>query len=57
MTSKGIHYTCVITICRFMVPMIKSFNLSEDVRDVGFYAGFIAAAFPFAQFLTSIFWG
>ncbi|KAI3651429.1 hypothetical protein MP228_003700 [Amoeboaphelidium protococcarum] len=41
----------------FMVPMIKSFNLSEDVRDVGFYAGFIAAAFPFAQFLTSIFWG
>ncbi|KAJ2998378.1 hypothetical protein HDV02_004593 [Globomyces sp. JEL0801] len=40
----------------FVYFMVKDFNMAEE-KDIGFYVGFIAASFSFAQFLTSMLWG
>jgi MFS family permease len=41
----------------FLFYMVKGFHLTDDTREIGFYAGFLAASFSLAQFLTSLPWG
>ncbi len=36
---------------------MKSFEISNDEKDIGMYVGLIASSFSVAQFLTSILWG
>jgi MFS family permease len=36
---------------------IKDLNIVDKESDIAFYAGFLAASFSFAQFITSLFWG
>ncbi|CAH1762330.1 3451_t:CDS:2 [Entrophospora sp. SA101] len=37
--------------------MVRDFGVSDDDKEIGFYAGLIASSFFFAQFCFSIFWG
>jgi MFS family permease len=37
--------------------MVRDFHLSDDERDIGYFAGLVAASFSLAQFLTSVPWG
>ncbi|PON89775.1 Tetracycline resistance protein/multidrug resistance protein [Trema orientale] len=37
--------------------MIKDFQIAKKEEDIGFYAGFVGAAFMFGRFLTSFLWG
>ncbi|KAF2073825.1 hypothetical protein CYY_004852 [Polysphondylium violaceum] len=37
--------------------MIVYFGLVEKLEDVGYFAGYVASFFSFAQFLSSFFWG
>lgn len=37
--------------------MIKSFNITNDERQIAVYAGMVTSAFAFAEFSASVFWG
>jgi hypothetical protein len=41
----------------FVIFMVRDFRISEREEDIGYYVGFIAAAFGFAQLLSAMFWG
>nr|CAG8505015.1 1277_t:CDS:2 [Entrophospora candida] len=41
----------------FIYFMVRDFGVSDDDKEIGFYAGLIASSFFFAQFCFSIFWG
>ncbi|RUS16332.1 major facilitator superfamily domain-containing protein [Endogone sp. FLAS-F59071] len=41
----------------FIYFMVRDFHLTNDDKEIGFYAGTIASAYFLAQFLTSILWG
>ena len=57
----------VLACCRFSEPvamtssfpylffMIRDFHLTEDEKEIGRYAGFLASCFSFAQFFSGIF--
>jgi hypothetical protein len=54
----------VLACCRFSEPvamtssfpylffMIRDFHLSDDEKEIGRYAGFLASSFSFAQFIS-----
>jgi MFS family permease len=37
--------------------MVKSFNVTNDERQIAMYAGMVTSAFALAEFVASIFWG
>ena len=37
--------------------MIRSFHITENDDQIGFYAGLVTSAFAFAEFSTGVFWG
>eukprot|EP01112_Ceratiomyxa_fruticulosa_P019085 TRINITY_DN618_c0_g1_i1.p1 TRINITY_DN618_c0_g1~~TRINITY_DN618_c0_g1_i1.p1 ORF type:complete len:585 (+),score=111.21 TRINITY_DN618_c0_g1_i1:372-2126(+) len=37
--------------------MVQSFNVAPDERKIGYYVGFLASSYYFAQFLCSFIWG
>ncbi|ONK78525.1 uncharacterized protein A4U43_C02F19730, partial [Asparagus officinalis] len=41
----------------FLYFMIRDLQIAKRVEDIGFYAGFVGAAFMFGRALTSVFWG
>ncbi|KAI7862738.1 major facilitator superfamily domain-containing protein [Spinellus fusiger] len=41
----------------FIYFMVKDFHLSDDEKEIGTYAGWIASVFFVAQFSTAILWG
>ncbi|KAI8877030.1 MFS general substrate transporter [Backusella circina FSU 941] len=41
----------------FIYPMVKSFNVSDDEKEIGRYTGWIASSFYIAQFCTIMIWG
>ncbi|KAJ3313246.1 hypothetical protein HDV04_002230 [Boothiomyces sp. JEL0838] len=51
--SEPISFTILFPFVYFMV---KDFNIAKE-EDIGYYVGFIASSFSFAQLLTSMFWG
>lgn len=63
---KQIAVLCVVVFAEpvsltilypFIYFMVRDFHISSDDRDIGFYAGLIAASFSLAQFITSVPWG
>eukprot|EP01104_Vermistella_antarctica_P017183 TRINITY_DN6048_c0_g1_i1.p1 TRINITY_DN6048_c0_g1~~TRINITY_DN6048_c0_g1_i1.p1 ORF type:complete len:632 (+),score=102.18 TRINITY_DN6048_c0_g1_i1:238-2133(+) len=57
---------CILLMCDgistyilfpFVAYMIVDFGLVDDVRESGYYAGFLVSAFAGAQFCSSFFWG
>jgi MFS family permease len=40
----------------FIYFMVRDFGIADE-KETGYYVGFIASSFSFAQFLTSVFWG
>ncbi|RHZ81069.1 hypothetical protein Glove_124g17 [Diversispora epigaea] len=51
---EPINFTILLPFVYFMV---KGFNITDDEKEIGRYAGLIASSFFFAQFCCSIFWG
>ncbi|KJR82236.1 MFS multidrug transporter [Sporothrix schenckii 1099-18] len=59
----------VLALCRLCEPiafmgifpyiyfMIQDFHITEDEKQISFYAGLVTSAFTFAEFLTGVFWG
>lgn len=41
----------------FVYFMVRDFGQIEHEEDIGYYVGYIATCFSFAQLLTTIFWG
>uniref|UniRef100_A0ACD5WAC2 Uncharacterized protein n=1 Tax=Avena sativa TaxID=4498 RepID=A0ACD5WAC2_AVESA len=41
----------------FLYFMIRDLHIAERTEDIGFYAGFVGAAFMFGRCLTSTIWG
>eukprot|EP01102_Stenamoeba_stenopodia_P022057 TRINITY_DN9065_c0_g1_i1.p1 TRINITY_DN9065_c0_g1~~TRINITY_DN9065_c0_g1_i1.p1 ORF type:complete len:611 (-),score=122.83 TRINITY_DN9065_c0_g1_i1:147-1940(-) len=41
----------------FVTLMVKSFNMVDDEKKIGYYAGFIAGSWFIAQFVSSFVWG
>ncbi|KAI8979066.1 major facilitator superfamily domain-containing protein [Mycotypha africana] len=41
----------------FIYFMLKDFHLSDDEKEIGYYAGWIASMFFVAQFFTAVQWG
>jgi MFS family permease len=37
--------------------MVKSFEITNDERQIAIYTGMITSSFAFAEFFASIFWG
>jgi MFS family permease len=46
-----------MSIFPYIYYMVKSFNITDDGRQIGMYAGMVTSAFAIAEFLASIFWG
>ncbi|KAI9143086.1 major facilitator superfamily domain-containing protein [Paraphysoderma sedebokerense] len=68
-TPLPMRQMIVLSICIFGEPMslsilfpfvyfmVESFHLTEDPKETGYYVGFVASCFSFAQFTTAVFWG
>eukprot|EP01113_Clastostelium_recurvatum_P018241 TRINITY_DN2151_c0_g1_i6.p1 TRINITY_DN2151_c0_g1~~TRINITY_DN2151_c0_g1_i6.p1 ORF type:complete len:574 (-),score=120.49 TRINITY_DN2151_c0_g1_i6:28-1749(-) len=41
----------------FVSFMVRDFGVAEDDESIGYYAGYLASAFFFGQFVSSFFWG
>ncbi|KAL4203409.1 hypothetical protein AMTRI_Chr01g127770 [Amborella trichopoda] len=41
----------------FLYFMVRDFHITEQVEDIGFYAGFVGSSFMVGRFLTSYLWG
>ncbi|ONK61504.1 uncharacterized protein A4U43_C08F30590 [Asparagus officinalis] len=63
---KEFFYVWIITLATglpisslfpFLYFMIRDLRIAKKVEDIGFYAGFVGAAFMFGRALTSVFWG
>ncbi|XP_020583109.1 probable peptide/nitrate transporter At3g43790 isoform X2 [Phalaenopsis equestris] len=59
-------YIWIVTICSalplcslypFLYFMVRDLHIAKRAEDIGFYAGFVGAAFMFGRTLTSVFWG
>jgi MFS family permease len=46
-----------MSIFPYIYYMVKSFNITNDERQIALYAGMVTSAFAMAEFLASIFWG
>ncbi|KAL8641747.1 MAG: hypothetical protein Q9228_001490 [Teloschistes exilis] len=46
-----------MSIFPYIYFMIKSFNITNNEDQIGFYAGLVTSAFAFAEFSTGVFWG
>ncbi|KAF2675520.1 MFS general substrate transporter [Microthyrium microscopicum] len=59
----------ILALCRLCEPiafmsifpyiyyMVKSFDITDDERQIAFYAGIVTSAFAMAEFMASLFWG
>ncbi|XP_072975084.1 protein ZINC INDUCED FACILITATOR-LIKE 1-like isoform X1 [Typha angustifolia] len=63
---KEFLYVWIATLCTtlpisslfpFLYFMIRDLNIAKREEDIGFYAGFVGAAFMFGRALTSVHWG
>ncbi|XP_020101475.1 probable peptide/nitrate transporter At3g43790 isoform X1 [Ananas comosus] len=63
---KEFLYVWIVTLCTalpisslfpFLYFMIRDLNIAEREEDIGFYAGFVGAAFMLGRAITSVFWG
>uniref|UniRef100_A0ACD6A115 Uncharacterized protein n=2 Tax=Avena sativa TaxID=4498 RepID=A0ACD6A115_AVESA len=59
-------YVWIVVLCTaipisslfpFLYFMIRDLHIAERTEDIGFYAGFVGAAFMFGRCLTSTIWG
>lgn len=48
---------CMTIFFPYIVYLIRDFNITSNENDIGLYAGFLAASFSLAQFITSLLWG
>ncbi|KAI3633834.1 hypothetical protein MIR68_008166 [Amoeboaphelidium protococcarum] len=48
---------CMTIFFPYIVYLIRDFNIASNENDIGLYAGFLAASFSLAQFITSLLWG
>jgi MFS family permease len=46
-----------MSIFPYIYYMVKSFQITNDERQIAMYAGMVTSAFAMAEFLASIFWG
>jgi MFS family permease len=46
-----------MSIFPYIYFMVKSFNITDDSRQIAVYAGMVTSAFAFAEFSASVFWG
>jgi MFS transporter len=46
-----------MSIFPYIYYMVKSFEITDDERQIALYAGMVTSAFAMAEFLASIFWG
>lgn len=46
-----------MSIFPYIFFMIRSFHITENEDQIGFYAGLVTSAFAFAEFSTGVFWG
>jgi len=53
-TSEPIAYTLIFP---FINQMLEDLKVSEDPKQIGYYAGVIESLFAIAQLFTAIFWG
>ncbi|PKU87933.1 putative peptide/nitrate transporter [Dendrobium catenatum] len=63
---KEFVYIWIVTLCSalpicslypFLYFMVRDLQIAKRAEDIGFYAGFVGAAFMFGRTLTSVFWG
>ena len=45
------------SITSYVGYMVKDFNMTDNDTKIGYYAGFLASSYYFAQLFSSIFWG
>ena len=55
--SLGLFLKNKVFFLLFLVPLVKFFEITDDDRKIGYYAGLIASSFYCAQFFASIIWG
>lgn len=46
-----------MSIFPYIYYMIKSFEISDDDKQIAIYAGMVTSAFALAEFSTSVLWG
>jgi MFS family permease len=46
-----------MSIFPYIYYMVKSFNITDDGRQIAMYAGMVTSAFAIAEFVAGIFWG
>ncbi|KAL8802612.1 MAG: hypothetical protein Q9182_003703 [Xanthomendoza sp. 2 TL-2023] len=46
-----------MSIFPYIYFMIRSFHITDNEDQIGFYAGLVTSAFAFAEFSTGVFWG
>ncbi|KAK5278078.1 hypothetical protein LTR16_009020, partial [Cryomyces antarcticus] len=46
-----------MSIFPYIYYMIKSFEITNDDRQIALYAGMVTSAFAFAEFSTGALWG
>lgn len=46
-----------MSIFPYIYYMIKSFEISNDDKQIAIYAGMVTSAFALAEFSTSVLWG
>ncbi|XP_058079219.1 protein ZINC INDUCED FACILITATOR 1-like [Magnolia sinica] len=63
---KEFLYIWIVILCTglpiaslfpFLYFMIRDFHIAKSEQDIGFYAGYVGAAFMIGRALTSVFWG
>ena len=46
-----------MSVFPYVYYMVQSFNITEDDRQISFYAGMVTSSFALAEFSTSMLWG
>lgn len=52
--TEPVSYTLIFP---FINQMLEEMNISDDPKQIGYYAGFIESLYAVAQLCTAIFWG
>ncbi|KAI9598984.1 major facilitator superfamily domain-containing protein [Syncephalis fuscata] len=52
--GEPISFTVIFPFVYFM---IKDFHISDDLKEIGYYAGFLTSSFAVAQFFCNLPWG